>query len=129
MEWMRWIITVAVIVIAALAGRNYGRTQMLAEMQAQAIKERDEANAELRDQVDSGKERASEAVADLVAVQASIKTIEQRTGSIGAQLKGALSASNLATCVLPADVQQLRADAYQQARDAAAAANQARGSN
>jgi hypothetical protein len=127
MEWLRWIITVLAIAVAAFVGRDYGRTQMLAEMQAQAIQERDEANAELRDQVDSGKERASEAVADLVAVQASIKTIEQRTGSIGAQLKGALSASNLATCVLPDDVQRLRADAYQQAAAAAAAANQARG--
>lgn len=107
-------------------GKQSGRNEMLIQAQAQSIKERDEANADLREQLDAGKESAAQAVVDMATVQASIKTIEQRTGSIGAQLRGALSASSLGTCVLPDDVRRLRADAYQQAGDAVTSANQAR---
>jgi len=127
MEWLRWIITVLAIAGAVYVGRDYGRTEMLAEARKQAIDERDQANAELRDQVEAGKAKAEQERADLVAMQASIEALTQRSGSIGAQLRSALSASNLSTCVLPADVQRLRADAYDQAATAVTRANQARG--
>ena len=48
MEWLRWIITIAVIAGAGYLGRDYGRTEMLAEARKQALDERDQANAELR---------------------------------------------------------------------------------
>lgn len=127
MEWLRWIITIAVIAGAGYLGRDYGRTEMLAEARKQALDERDQANAELREQVESGKAKAEQERADLVAMQASIEAMTQRSGSIGAQLRSALSASNLSTCVLPADVQRLRTDAYEQAATAVTRANQARG--
>lgn len=126
MEWLRWIITIAVIAGAGYLGRDYGRTQMLAEMRAQAITERDQANADLRDQLDAGKAQAEQERVDLATLQTSIEQISARTGSIGSQLRTALNASNLSTCVLPVDVQRVRADAYEQARSAATAANQAR---
>jgi hypothetical protein len=126
MEWLRWIITVAALAGALYLGRDYGRTEMLAEMRGQAIAERDAANADLVEQLESGKAQAEQERVDLAALQTSIEQISARTGSIGSQLRTALNASNLATCVLPVDVQRVRADAYEQARAAATAANQAR---
>ena len=125
-EWIRWIVVIGLIVGGYIEGKRQGAQDQLVQYQAQAIAERDQANADLRDQVAAGKENAAQAVVDLATVQASIKTIEQRTSGIGAQLRGALSASSLGTCVLPDDVQRLRADAYQQAGDAVTSANQAR---
>ena len=126
MEWLRWIITIAALAGTAYVSRDYGRTEMLAEMREQAIAERDAVNAELREQLDAGKAQAEQERVDLAALQTSIEQISARTGSIGSQLRTALNASNLATCVLPVDVQRVRADAYEQARAAATAANQAR---
>jgi len=126
MEWLRWIITIAALAFTGYVARDYGRTEMLAEMREQAIAERDAANAELREQLDAGKAQAEQERVDLAALQTSIEQISARTGSIGSQLRSALNASNLATCVLPVDVQRVRADAYEQARAAATSANQAR---
>jgi hypothetical protein len=126
MEWLRWIITVAAIAIAGHMGRDYGRTEMLAEARAQALDERDRVNADLVEQLEAGKERAEQERVDLATLQQSIQQIEARTSGIGSQLRNALNASNLATCVLPVDVQRVRADAYEQARSAATSANQAR---
>lgn len=126
MEWLRWIITVAAIAGAAYVGRDYGRTEMLAEARAQALEERDRVNADLVQQLEAGKAQAEQERVDLAALQSSIEQISARTGSIGSQLRNALNASNLSTCVLPVDVQRVRADAYEQARAAATAANQAR---
>jgi len=127
MEWLRWIITVAAIAVAGHIGRDYGRTQMLAEMQKQAIAERDATNAELETELAAGKESAERKAADLVAMQASIEQMIARSGSIGAQMRSALNASSMGTCLLTADVQRLRSDAYEQARAAATAANQTGG--
>jgi hypothetical protein len=126
MEWLRWIITIAALAGTAYVARDYGRTEMLAQMREQAIAERDAVNDELREQLDAGKAQAEQERVDLVALQTSIEQISARTGSIGSQLRTALNASNLSTCVLPVDVQRVRADAYEQARAAAASANQAR---
>lgn len=126
MEWLRWIITVAALAGALYLGRDYGRTEMLAEARAQALEERDRVNADLVQQLEAGKAQAESERADLVALQQSIEQINARTGNIGSQLRSALNASNLATCVLPVDVQRVRADAYEQARAAATAANKAR---
>ena len=56
MEWLRWIITVAALAGALYLGRDYGRTEMLAQMGEQAIAEREAANAEVREQLEAGKE-------------------------------------------------------------------------
>lgn len=125
MEWVRWIITVLAIAGASYAGYKHGRAELLTEVQAQAIKDRDEANAKLQEQIAAGNAQAEQKAADLVAMQASIETMIARSGSIGAQMQRALHASNLGTCLLSADVQRVRTDAYEQARSAAAAANAA----
>lgn len=125
-EWIRWIVVIGLIVGAYIEGKRQGSQDQVVQYQAQAIAERDQVNAELREQVDSGKAQAEQERVDLAALNESIEQLAARSGSIGAQLRSALNASNLATCVLPADVQRVRSDAYRQAADSVARANQAR---
>lgn len=127
MEWFRWIVTIAALVVTAHYARDYGRTEVLAEARLQAIEQRDEAIKQRDAELAAGKEHAGQQLVDMAALQTTIQSIERRTGSIGFQLKAALNESALATCVLPADVQRLRTDAHDQAAAAIARANAARG--
>lgn len=127
MEWFRWIVTIAALALTAYYARDYGRNEVLAEVRLQAIEQRDAAIRQRDAEIAAGNERAGQQLVDLAALQTTIQSIERRTGSIGFQLKAALNESALATCVLPADVQRLRADAHQQAADAVTRANAARG--
>ena len=124
-EWIRWIVVIGLIVGAYVEGKRQGAQDQVVQYQAQAIAERDGVIAATRAEVDAGKERAAQERVDLAAMQESIEQLTARSGSIGAQLRSALNASNLATCLLNPDVQRVRTDAYEQARSAATAANQA----
>lgn len=127
---IRWFLgTIGVLLIFGGvfgSGIYVGELRAANRSQAEAIAERDEANKGLQEQLVAQEQSERQAQADLVAVQRSIDAIEKRTSGIGGQLRSALSASNLAVCLLPADVQRLRADAYEQARDSATRANQTR---
>lgn len=126
-EWIRWVLILALVAGAYLEGKRQGVTEKTVEVQAQAITDRDAINAELETELAAGKERDERKAADLVALQESIEQLTARSGSIGAQMRSALNASSMGTCLLTTDVQRVRADAYEQARAAAAAANQAGG--
>lgn len=126
-EWLRWVLILALVAGAYLEGKRQGVTEKTVEVQAQAITDRDAINAELETELAAGKERDERKAADLVAMQESIEQLTARSGSIGAQMRSALNASSMGTCLLTPDVQRVRADAYEQARAAATAANQARG--
>lgn len=128
-EWFRWIVILGLIVGAYVEGKRQGRQDEVVSTQAQAIEQRDAAIKQRDAEIAAGNERAGQQLVDLAALQTTIQSIERRTGSIGFQLKAALNESALATCVLPADVQRLRADAHQQAADAVTRANAARGGN
>lgn len=111
------------------AGMHYGQLQTESAYQLRAIEERDRANADLLKQLaDKDAERVREA-ADLVQMQTDLEAIRRSAGSVGSQLRSALDASNLATCVLDPDVQRLRAESYKAAGAAVDAANQARGTH
>lgn len=107
-------------------GYKSGRADLLIEVQDQGIKERDAANADLREQLDAGKAQDAQERVEVAALNESIQQLAARSGSIGAQLRSALNASNLAVCLHPDDVRSVRNDGYEQARSAAASANQAR---
>lgn len=126
-EWLRWVLILALVAGAYLEGKRQGVTEKTVEVQAQAITDRDAINSELETELAAGKERDERKAADLVAMQESIEQLTARSGSIGAQMRSALNASSMGTCLLTPDVQRVRADAYEQARAAATAANQARG--
>lgn len=126
-EWIRWIVVIGLIVGAYVEGKRQGAQDQVVQHQADAIEQRDAAIRQRDAEIAAGNERAGQQLVDLAALQTTIQSIERRTGSIGFQLKAALNESALATCVLPADVQRLRTDAHQQAADAVARANAARG--
>lgn len=126
-EWIRWVLILALVAGAYLEGKRQGVTEKTVEVQAQAITDRDAINAELETELAAGKERDERKAADLVAMQESIEQLTARSGSIGAQMRSALNASSMGTCLLTTDVQRVRADAYEQARAAATAANQTGG--
>lgn len=107
-------------------GYKSGRNDLLIEVQAQAIADRESANADLVEQLESGKAQDAQERVEVAALNESIQQLAARSGSIGAQLRSALNASNLAVCLHPDDVRSVRNDGYEQARSAAASANQAR---
>jgi len=127
--WSYVLATIALI--SSLAGVFYGgvrygdlRTQ--AAYQQQAIDQRDQVNADLRQQLAAEDADDGQATANFLQIQTDLEAIRRSSGSVGAQLRSALDASNLATCVLDPDVQRLRAESYQAASAAVDAANRAR---
>jgi len=129
-EWIRWALLLAGLACAAWLihqdGYKSGRNDLLIEVQAQAIADRERANADLVEQLESGKAQDAQERVEVAALNESIQQLAARSGSIGAQLRSALNASNLAVCLHPDDVRSVRNDGYEQARSAAASANQAR---
>lgn len=125
-EWLRWVLILALVAGAYLEGKRQGGLEQTVDTLTQDVKERDEVNADLREQVDSGKAQDEQERVELAALNESIEQLAARSGSIGAQLRSALNASSLALCVHPDDVRSVRNDGYEQARSAAATANQAR---
>lgn len=130
MEWIRWGLLLAGLAAAAWwiheDGRKSGRNDLLIEVQAKAIADRDSANADLVEQLESGKAQDAQERVEVAALNESIQQLAAKSGSIGAQLRSALNASNLAVCLHPDDVRSVRNDGYEQARSAATSANQAR---
>lgn len=125
-EWLRWVITVAVIGAAYWQGQTTGEATERDRWQQQAIAERDRAIAERDARIATGNEARAAELADLSAMQANLDRIARSTGSIGNQLRSALDASSMGTCLLTDDVRRLRAESYEEARRATAAANAAR---
>lgn len=125
-EWVRWVLILALVAGAYFEGKRQGGLEKTVDTLTQDVKERDDVNAELQTELAAGKERDERKAADLVAMQESIEQLTARSGTIGAQMQRALNASSMGTCLLTPDVQRVRADAYEQARAAATAANQAR---
>jgi hypothetical protein len=108
------------------AGYDAGQNAQADEQQKAAIAERDEALKEAEYalmQTEHKREQEAEALAQLGKDLASIRASSR---NIGQQLQEALDASDLTLCPLPADVQRVRADAYQAAAESVAAANHAR---
>lgn len=126
MAWLQWIITIIVIGAAAYGGREYGRMEVSIEARDQALAELGKDNAQLLQQIDEAKDRAEQERVDLQALATKIETVDRRSASLGSQIRSAINASDLAGCMLPADVQRVRAEAYREAAAAIAAANEAR---
>ena len=125
-EWLRWVLILGLVAGAYLEGKRQGVTEKTVDTLTQDVKERDEVIADLREQADSGKAQDEQERVELAALNESIEQLAARSGSIGAQLRSALNASSLALCVHPDDVRSVRNAGYEQARSAAATANQAR---
>lgn len=127
-----WSYVAATVVLLGMlagvfgAGAQYGSMQTEAAYQRQAIEARDQANAELRQQLQDSAAQADRRTADLLQMQEDLDAIRRSAGSVGSQLRSVLDASQLATCVLDPDVQRLRAESYQAAGAAVDAANRAR---
>lgn len=126
-EWLRWIVVIGLIVGAYFQGKSDGQgKEQLAQAQA-SVKQLTGVVESQKQEIAAGKERAEQERADLVAMQTALTTIERRTSGIGGALQRALNESQMGTCVLDDAVRRVRADAYQAAADATAAANRARG--
>ena len=125
MEWLRWLITIAVVVLAYREGVNSGQNSAQTTFQTGVLASKDATIAELQKQIkerDTKEAEAQVAEADLVAA---VTKMEQRFGGIGAQLRSALNASNLAVCLYPDDVRRVRNDARAESRAAAERVNAA----
>ena len=123
MEWVRWIITVAVVAAAFLAGERSGRDSATISALSTDLKQAEQV-IDAKDQ--EAKDAVDRARADVLArdeVADALARIEGRFGGIGRQLAGALENANLAVCVYPDAIRSVRADAR---GEAAAAAERAR---
>ncbi len=107
-------------------GVTYGRLEVGAERDQALLNDAREVIKTQADLIDEGSGAVEREQANLLAIQKDLATIATRSSTIGTQLKSALNASNMATCVLTDDVRQLRVESYEAARAAADAANRAR---
>ncbi len=104
-------------------GSEYGRNQCRIEHNEQIIEQQAGIIAKQSEQIEAEKTAVEQKQADMLAIQQSMDAIARRSASVGSQLREALNATNLATCVLPDDVKRLRADSYSESRAAAAKAD------
>lgn len=126
MEYLRWILTVALLAWTYQTADRAGENRAIAKYQTASNAELITVNADLIKQAQDAKVQAQQQVDALLALQASMETVVKRTGVLSAQMRSAIDASDLGGCELSIDVQRLRGDGYEQARGAAASANQAR---
>lgn len=126
-EWLRWIVVIGLIVGGYFQGKNDGRTEEQLAHATASVQQLSGVIEDQKQEIASGKDRAEQERADLVAMQASLQAIERRTSGFGTAIRSALNDSNLGTCLLPEPVRSVRADAYREAAAAVDAANRARG--
>lgn len=126
MEWIRWMITIAAVAVAFYAGGEWGRDKERTAWLERDLKALSDQNQALNQKLDESQDATQTKVADMVKIQEHMERIARSTGSIGAQLKGTLDASNLGTCLLPDDTRRVRADRYEETGAATARARDAR---
>ncbi len=105
------------------AGFDYGQNKCMLEHSRQTIDQQAGIIKQQAEQIEEGETAVEQKQADMLAIQQSMDAIARRSASVGSQLKEALSATNLATCILPDDVKRLRADSYAETRAAIDRAN------
>lgn len=125
-EWLRWIVILGLIVGAYVEGKRQGAQDQVVEHQAQAIKQRDGVIEDLNAQVEAKDGNVEKAQADMVKVQDDLAAIRRASSSVGTQLRSALDASQMGTCLLDPPVRGMRADSAKATDAAVGAANRAR---
>lgn len=125
MEWLRWLITIVVVVLAYREGVNSGQNAAQTTFQVGTLASKDGTINELQKQLKDREKKDAEAQVAEADLVAAITKMEQRFGGIGAQMRSALNASNLAVCVYPDDVRRVRNDARAESRAAAERVNAA----
>lgn len=127
--WSYVIATIALVgVLAGIfwGGVNYGELRCGAAHSAQALTERDKVIGDLNQQIEARDEDVSEAQANMAQVQQDLAAIRRTAGSVGTQLRSALDASQMGTCLLDEPVRRVRRDDYEATAAAISAANRAR---
>lgn len=123
MEWLRWVITVVIIVLAFWAGDDRGYQRRSNEALTADLGRAQQALAAKDQELLEAADRAQADVTSRDELAQALARIEGRFGGIGRQLQGALSNANLAVCVYPDAVRRLR---EQSRAEVAAAAERAR---
>lgn len=125
-------VTATIVLLAAFggvfyAGVSYGDLRTEATYNTQAITERDKVIAHQDQRLKAKDGEVEQAQANMSRVADDLSAIRRTGASVGSQLRSALDASNMGTCVLSDDTRSVRAGNAEATAAAARAANGARG--
>lgn len=109
-----------------VAGVTYGDMRTKAVYDKQAIDQRDQVIAEQAKQLEAKDGSVEKAQADMAKVQDDLAAIRRASTSVGTQLRSALDASQMGTCLLEPAVRELRGNSADATDAAVDAANRAR---
>jgi peptidoglycan hydrolase CwlO-like protein len=108
------------------AGVTYGDIRTTAVYADKALKNATAVIGDLQQQIEAKDGSVEKAQADMVKMQDDLDAIRRSAGSVGSQLRTALNATSMGTCLLDDPVRGVRADNSQATAAAARDANRAR---
>lgn len=129
MEWVRWIVTVAMLAVGYWAGRQAGSDSATVSALTANVGRLEQALAAKDQELVEAADRARADVASRDELAQALARIEGRFGGLGRELKGALNNANLAVCVYPDAVRGVREQSRAEVAAAAGRARAAAGSD
>lgn len=127
--WSYVLATAALLAMlggAVGVGYKYGRLEAGNEALTGALGQANKVIGDLNTQLEDKDGSVEKAQADMVKVQDDLAAIRRASSSVGTQLRSALDASQMGTCLLDPPVRGMRADSAKATDAAVDAANRAR---